>query len=147
MRSMPANKRRSRLKSRCSFSGRKLEIRDNDAGIPAEIVERLADYSSRASDKVAYVSPTRSAQGNAWKTLLAMPFVLNWEVAVLPMVIGASSIRHQIHIRTDQIARRPRINYQHQPFRYNPGEPRSFSYGSKHAWRLTKTPKMYRSWF
>src|SRR5262249_18435539 len=102
------------------FQQCKLEIRDNGGGIPPEIVERLIDYSTRTSDKLAYVSPTRGAQGNAWKTLLAMPYVLDGDAAP-PVLIEARGIRHQIHVRADQIARRPRIDYQRQPLTIQSG--------------------------
>lgn len=70
------------------FQGHKLDIRDNGGGIPPETVERQVDYSSRTSDKLGYVSPTRGAQGNAWKTILAMPYVLDGERA-RPIIIEA----------------------------------------------------------
>jgi DNA topoisomerase VI subunit B len=92
------------------LSGARLAVSDNGGGIPAEVVERLADYSTRTSDKLAYVSPTRGAQGNAWKTILAMPYVLDREQA-RPIVIEAQGIRHQIHVRADQIARQPAVDY------------------------------------
>lgn len=92
------------------FQGHKLDIRDNGGGIPPETVERQVDYSSRTSDKLGYVSPTRGAQGNAWKTILAMPYVLDGERA-RPIIIEARGVRHQIHVRADQIQRRPRIDY------------------------------------
>jgi DNA topoisomerase VI subunit B len=93
-----------------SFDGSRLEITDNGAGIPPEIVERLTDFSTRTSDKLAYVSPTRGAQGNAWKTLLAIPYVLDQENA-RPIIIEACGIRHEIRVSTDQIARRPRVSH------------------------------------
>jgi hypothetical protein len=93
------------------FEQCKLEIRDNGGGIPPEIVERLIDYTTRTSDKLAYVSPTRGAQGNGLKTLLAIPYVLDGEAA-LPVVIEARGVRHEIYIRADQVARRPRIEHQ-----------------------------------
>lgn len=70
------------------FQGHKLDIRDNGGGIPPDTVERQVDYSSRTSDKLGYVSPTRGAQGNAWKTILAMPYVLDGERA-RPIIIEA----------------------------------------------------------
>ena len=93
------------------WSGSRLAVADNGGGIPPEIVRKLIDYSTRTSDKLAYVSPTRGAQGNAWKTILAMPYVLDGEHAK-PIVIEAQGIRHQIHVRADQIARQPAIHYQ-----------------------------------
>jgi hypothetical protein len=54
-------------------------ISDNGTGIPAEIVDGVLDYSTRISSREAYVSPTRGAQGNALKTILAMGYVLSAE--------------------------------------------------------------------
>jgi DNA topoisomerase VI subunit B len=93
------------------YAAAKLEIRDNGGGMPAPIARKLADYSTRTSDKLAYVAPTRGAQGNAWKTILAMPYVLDGEHA-RPIVIEAQGIRHQIHVRADQIRRQPAVHYQ-----------------------------------
>jgi DNA topoisomerase VI subunit B len=93
------------------WSGSRLAVADNGGGIPPGIVRKLIDYSTRTSDKLAYVSPTRGAQGNAWKTILAMPYVLDGEHAK-PIVIEAQGMRHQIHVRADQIARQPAIHYQ-----------------------------------
>src|SRR5579871_842466 len=59
-----------------TFTGDELVISDNGPGIPADVVSRILDFTSRTSDKSAYVSPTRGAQGNAFKTLLAIPHVL-----------------------------------------------------------------------
>ena len=50
---------------------------DNGPGIPADVVEDILDFSVRVSSREAYVSPTRGAQGNALKTIVAMPFVLD----------------------------------------------------------------------
>jgi hypothetical protein len=96
------------------LDGPRLEIRDNGAGVPAEVVQHLLDYSTRTSDKIAYVSPTRGGQGNALKTILAMPYVLDGDLAV-PIEIVARGLRHQISICADQVARRPRIDYRQQP--------------------------------
>jgi DNA topoisomerase VI subunit B len=92
------------------FDGSSLEIRDNGSGIPPEVVRSLTDFSTRTSDKLAYVSPTRGAQGNAWKTLLAMPYVLDGE-NTRPIIIEACGVRHEIHVRADQIERRPRVDH------------------------------------
>jgi DNA topoisomerase VI subunit B len=102
------------------FDGKKLEISDNGGGIPAEIVKRLTDFSTRTSDKLAYVSPTRGAQGNAWKTLLAMPYILDGE-RTCPVVIEACRVRHEIRIRTNQIARRPVVDHQQKPLSVQSG--------------------------
>ncbi len=53
------------------------ELADNGPGIPDKTVEGILDYSIRVSSREAYVAPDRGAQGNALKTILAMPFVLS----------------------------------------------------------------------
>jgi DNA topoisomerase VI subunit B len=52
-------------------------ITDNGPGLSSETIEDILDYSVRVSSREAYVSPTRGAQGNALKTILAMPFALD----------------------------------------------------------------------
>ncbi len=54
-----------------------ITIADNGPGIPESTVRSVLDFAVRVSSREAYVSPTRGAQGNALKTLLAMPFVLS----------------------------------------------------------------------
>ena len=68
-------------------------IRDNGPGIPATTIERLLDFAVRVSSREAYVSPTRGAQGNAFKTILAMPFVLDEEKGKVE--IAAHGERHR----------------------------------------------------
>ena len=52
-------------------------VSDNGPGVPASTIEGVLDFSIRVSSREAYVSPTRGAQGNALKTIVAMPFVLS----------------------------------------------------------------------
>ena len=47
--------------------------------MPPATVADILDFSIRVSSREAYVAPTRGAQGNALKTILAMPFVLDGE--------------------------------------------------------------------
>ena len=54
-----------------------ITVSDNGPGLPAKVVEDVLDFSVRVSSREAYVSPSRGAQGNALKTLVAMPFVLD----------------------------------------------------------------------
>ena len=54
-----------------------ISIADNGPGLPARTIKSILDFSSRTSSREAYVSPTRGAQGNALKTIVAMPFVLS----------------------------------------------------------------------
>jgi hypothetical protein len=74
-----------------------LTVSDNGPGIPPEVIARILDFSSRTSDKAAYVSPTRGAQGNALKTVLAIPFVLN-EGNPSRVDIESYGVRHRITV-------------------------------------------------
>ena len=78
---------------RVEFTGDSLAITDNGPGIPPAVVERILDFATRTSDKGAYVSPTRGAQGNALKTVLAIPYVLDGGRPSV-LTIEAQGIRH-----------------------------------------------------
>ena len=56
-----------------------ITIQDNGGGIEADTIKSILDYTIRVSSREAYVSPTRGAQGNALKTILAMGYVLDRE--------------------------------------------------------------------
>ena len=53
-----------------------ITVQDNGPGIPSDVVRKVLDYSISVSDKAAYRSPTRGAQGNAWKTIVGIPYSL-----------------------------------------------------------------------
>lgn len=90
-----------------------LTVSDNGPGIPAEVVAGVVDFSVRVSSREAYVSPCRGAQGNALKTVIAMPFVLNGESG--RVTIRARGIRHEIIVRVDRIHQRPVVDHQQSP--------------------------------
>lgn len=73
-------------------------VADNGPGLPAEVVERMLDFNVLVSDKAAYRSPTRGAQGNAFKTLLGIPHALGVSA---PVVIEACGTRHEITVSLD----------------------------------------------
>lgn len=54
-------------------------VSDNGAGLPVATLDDILDFSVRVSSREAYVAPDRGQQGNALKTVLAMPFVLDGE--------------------------------------------------------------------
>ncbi len=87
-----------------------ITITDNGPGIPAETVEGVTDYSVRVSSREAYVEPTRGAQGNALKTLLAMPFVLDHEHGQVD--VEARGIRHRLVVRVNRVRQVPGIDHQ-----------------------------------
>jgi DNA topoisomerase VI subunit B len=62
---------------RTDFGEGVLAVADKGPGVPAKLVRKIVDFATRTSDKAAYVFPTRGAQGNALKTILTIPDVLN----------------------------------------------------------------------
>lgn len=90
-------------------TGREISITDNGAGIPPETVARTLDFSTRTSDKAAYISPTRGQQGNALKTILGIMYVL--EDGKAQAEISAQGIKHSILVDTDVLGRRPKITH------------------------------------
>jgi DNA topoisomerase VI subunit B len=87
----------------------KIVVADNGPGLPVDTVKRILDFSVRVSSREAYVSPTRGAQGNALKTVLAMPFALDGSVG--RVVIEAHEIAHDIHFRVDQVRQQPKLSH------------------------------------
>jgi DNA gyrase/topoisomerase IV subunit B len=87
----------------------RITISDNGPGIPAETITSILYYSIRASSREAYVSPTRGMQGNAVKTVLAMPFVLDGNHGRVD--ISAHGQRHEISFAVDRIRQEPTIKH------------------------------------
>ena len=71
----------------------RMTISDNGPGIPPEVVHKILDYSIRVSDKAAYRSPTRGAQGNALKIVIGIPYALGSQE---PLIVKALGVRHSI---------------------------------------------------
>src|SRR5215212_5545582 len=76
----------------------RLSVSDNGPGIPLETVRKVLNFDTRTSDKVAYRSPTRGAQGNALRTVIGIPHALGCQE---PVVIEAQGIRHVIRAWVD----------------------------------------------
>lgn len=92
-----------------SVDDRGLTVQDNGPGIPPEVVAGILDFAVRVSSREAYVSPCRGAQGNALKTVVAMPFVLDGEEG--KVTISAKGIRHEITVRVNRIRQEPVIEH------------------------------------
>lgn len=76
----------------------RLAVSDNGPGMPSELIDKILDYNVRVSDKAAYRSPTRGAQGNALKTIIGIPYSLGSHE---PLVITARGVLHTISPRVD----------------------------------------------
>jgi DNA topoisomerase VI subunit B len=87
-------------------AGSGIRVADNGPGIPPDTVAGVLDFAVRVSSREAYVSPTRGAQGNALKTVIAMPFVLSGEQQGR-VTIAARGVRHEITLKVDQIRQEP----------------------------------------
>jgi hypothetical protein len=96
-------------------------IEDNAGGIETGTIKSVLDYSIRVSSREAYVSPTRGAQGNALKTILAMGYVLDREReginndAVGVTFIETRGLEHRIEFRVDHVNNEPRIAHTTSP--------------------------------
>jgi len=85
-----------------------ITVADNGPGLPESTLLRQMDFGVRASNREAYVAPTRGAQGNALKTILPMPSVIDPQDGRL--VIAAHGKRHTLRCRVDQISQEPVID-------------------------------------
>src|SRR5262249_41693418 len=86
-----------------------ITITDNGPGIPAETVAGVLDFSVRVSSREAYASPTRGAQGNALKTIVAMAFALDG--ARGETVIESRRTWHEITFKVDHIRHEPKVDH------------------------------------
>jgi DNA topoisomerase VI subunit B len=107
-----------------------IAIRDNGGGIETETIKSILDYTIRVSSREAYVSPTRGAQGNALKTILAMGYVLDREredeeginnEAVGVTFVETRGVKHRIEFRADHVTNQPKIAHTITPSLINVG--------------------------
>jgi DNA topoisomerase VI subunit B len=87
-----------------------ITVADNGPGLPEETVNGVLDFAVRVSSREAYVSPTRGAQGNALKTIVAMPFVRDGRRGQVE--IEARGTRHIITLAVDQVRQEPVIRHE-----------------------------------
>jgi len=101
-----------------AVSTNSITIKDNGGGIETDTVKSILDYTIRVSSREAYVSPTRGAQGNALKTILAMGYVLDREredeIGINSEAVGVTfietlGVKHRIEFRVDHITNQPKI--------------------------------------
>ena len=75
-----------------------ISVQDNAGGISPDTIDRILNFDTRTSDKAAYRSPTRGAQGNALKTVLGIPNAMGSKE---PIVIKSKGICHSIRVWID----------------------------------------------
>jgi DNA topoisomerase VI subunit B len=98
-----------------------ITIQDNGDGIKPATIKSILDYTVRVSSREAYVSPTRGAQGNALKTILAMGYVLACKYektdadAAGMTIIETRGIKHRIEFRVDHVNNEPKITHTTAP--------------------------------
>jgi DNA topoisomerase VI subunit B len=119
-------------------------MRDNAGGIETDTIKSILDYTIRVSSREAYVSPTRGAQGNALKTILAMGYVLDRDDAGSDAdaagvtIIETYGIKHRIEFRVDHINNQPKI--------VHTTTPSSIKRGTKITIKWPPKSKPFMSW-
>ena len=91
---------------------RGLTVQDIGPGIPATVIDSVLDFNIRISSREAYVSPCRGAQGNALKTVVAMPFALCGAGSV---TICSHGLRHEITVTADRVRQQPNVDRKTTP--------------------------------
>ena len=89
----------------CDAGG--ISVADNGPGIPESTLTGQLDFSVRVSSREAYRSPCRGAQGNALKTLLPLPYILDPQHG--RVIVEAHGHRHVVTCGADPISQRPVI--------------------------------------
>lgn len=102
------------------FQGDSLTVADNGPGLPADVLERVLDFGTRTSDKAAYVAPTRGAQGNALKTVLAISYVFGGGTAG-QVEVECGGLRHTIVVSTNHVLQRPQVDHRQESTARNGG--------------------------
>jgi DNA topoisomerase VI subunit B len=118
-----------------------ITIRDNASGFEPKTIKSILDYTIRVSSREAYVSPTRGAQGNALKTILAMGYVLDREFendgnaeAVGMTIIETRGVEHCIEFRVDHVNNEPKITHTTKPSAIQIGTKITVKWPAKFKW-------------
>jgi DNA topoisomerase VI subunit B len=132
-----------------------ITIQDNAGGIDPATIESILDYTVRVSSREAYVSPTRGAQGNALKTILAMAFVLQREIinednpaaeAAGVTVIETRGSKHRIEFSVDHINSQPKIAHDISPSSITVGTKITVEWPPKWEWSANQFKSLAASY-
>jgi DNA topoisomerase VI subunit B len=85
-----------------------ITVADNGPGLPEATLRGALDFRVRVSNREAYVSPCRGAQGNALKTLVPMAYVLDPKDG--QFIVTTRGRRHVITCGVDRVSNRPVIH-------------------------------------
>jgi DNA topoisomerase VI subunit B len=88
-----------------------ITISDNGPGIPPDVISSVLDFAVRVSSREAYVAPDRGRQGNALKTIVAMPFVLSGG-QIGNVRIQSRGIQHNITLGVDRVRQSPVVQHE-----------------------------------
>ncbi len=91
----------------------KIVVEDNGPGIPPETVGGVIDFDVRMSSREAYAAPDRGAQGNALKTVVNMPFVLDEQSG--SVLIETRGESHRLRVSADRVRQRPVVDHERKP--------------------------------
>ncbi len=85
-----------------------ISVIDNGPGLPEATLSGALDFTIRTSNREAYVSPCRGAQGNALKTLIPMARVLDPEDG--RFIVQAHDKRHVITCGVNPVSQRAEVH-------------------------------------
>jgi hypothetical protein len=98
---------------RVIVAGDRIRVTDNGPGLPPATVASVLDFTTRTSSREAYCAPDRGRQGNALKTLVAVPLALSGTESRVE--IRACGVHHSIRFRVDRIVQAPEVEHVQTP--------------------------------
>jgi DNA topoisomerase VI subunit B len=90
-----------------------ITIADRGSGVDPKTAAALADLTVRVSSRAAYVAPSRGAQGNAWQTMIGMPYALDPEHPG-EVTLEARGVRHRLTVEADPVERIPHVVHERE---------------------------------
>jgi len=98
---------------------RGITVSDHGHGLPENTLEGAMNFAVRASNREMYVAPDRGAQGNALKTMLSMPYVIDPDQGRL--IVTARGVEYTIKCRAEPVSQRVVIDDERRAVGSEPG--------------------------